>query len=588
MGDASDEEVATLSEWIAESSENAQAFALLAAQDAYLATAVANKCQPEAHDAVLLQELAALEQAAGPAELVDLTHQVEAQKRLAKQQALDNKRSMYSGDHADATRKQPTVLIVPKAAVWVGLAAVVVLAATLLFYVSEPAGDQGEVASTLDDPQMVPADLPVFAGIVRSLDAQWQDGERRPSHLKQGEHTLAQGMVELELLSGTRIVVEAPATFELTGINTMAVSNGSAVFAVPGTSASFILDTPSARFIIGAALSSAPARFMQVSQRQQITEFGVNVEGTQQTHAQVFRGKVYASAVQDESQDIAPITLGESQGVVISSRGIQDVVYDELAFARVVTKQLELADLIMGGDGTTQRKEVGLHPVTGMHERSVKGNRSLVGLLSTGRLQPVPDSTYVTGTFIPSKDGRLVGLPAGLTLPGLPETNGLGYGVIWSGDEMPSLNEDATQAVPTKLPGYNFAGAGQQSLVMHTNAGVMIDLDSIRDANAGFEVVAIKAVVGNSSNYDSSVPHRFGLRSEFLAYLDSDLVKRQLFDLADDSKPRVVTLDLPIEETNRYLTLISADGGDGNHQDWLVIGNPIVVLQPIEKLTDDF
>lgn len=597
MGDASPEEVATLSEWIAESPENAQAFALLSAQDAYLATAVANRCKPEGEDTLLLEELAAIEQAAGPAQLVDLTDEVMAQQKQAKQAQRAAKRNKAGGAQGLSAKEQ-VVLVIPKAVVWLGLAAAVVLAGTLLFYLTEPAGNTNDVAT---NDQVLPEPEPIFAGIVRSLDPQWQDADDSAGSLKQGVHTLTQGVVELELLSGTRVVVQSPATFELTGINTMSLDHGRAVFTVSNSSTSFILDTPNARFVkadAGLSISDRQtpdsrfiALFRNVSLRPGVTEFGVHVEADQQTHAQVFRGQIQASTKQDRDRNIAPIALGESQAVVISGDGMQDVAYDELAFEREVTTSLQLVDMIMGGDGTTRRENVGLHPVTGQYERNIAGNRSLIGLLSTGRLQPVPGSAVVKGTFIPSKDGRLDGLPVGLTLPGLPETNGIGYGVIWSGAEMPALDQAGLSPVPTKLPGYNFAGAGQQSMVMHTNAGLMIDLDAIRSANPGFEIVAIKAVVGNASQHKPA--EKLGnknatMRSDFLAYLDSDLAMSKAFDLSADEQERVALLELSIQATHRYLTLVSSDGGDGNHQDWIVLGNPIVVLRPIEQPINDF
>ncbi|MBX2850518.1 MAG: NPCBM/NEW2 domain-containing protein [Phycisphaeraceae bacterium] len=594
MGDASPEEVSALSAWIVASPENAQVFALLAAQDAYFAVAVANQCKPRGQDSLLLEELSALERDAGPAQLVDLTDRVEERERLEKQQKRAARKNKQDNHPQRATRKQQVVLTIPKAAVWVGLAAAVALAASLLFYLSEPNRDQNRAASSPDSEQATPAPPPVFAAVVRSLDAQWKGDEDLSDYLRQGRHTLTQGMVELELLSGTRVVVESPATFVLTDINMMDMLDGRAVVDVPKASTGFILDTPSARFVEtggqysfdhGAATGVVRVSTLQTTRN---TEFGVFVYGDTQTKVQVYRGEIQATTLHNREAISEPVTLVETQSALIAA-GVppKTIDFDQLAFKREITTELDLADLVMGGDGTTGRKNVGLHLLTGQYTRQVAGNQALVGLISTGRPQPVPASPYVTGVFIPSKDGQLSGLPIGLTLPNLPETNGIGYGVIWSGAMMPSVTAQYDTSIPAKLPGYNFVGAGQPAMVMHTNAGLIIDLDAIRSQYPGFEVVSFQAVVGNASGRTEDEAADAS-RSEFLVYLDSDPAMRSTFVRSAPDDERVAKIDLSLYASNRYLTLVSTDGGDNNHQDWIVLGDPTVVLQPLENLTPDF
>lgn len=600
MGEASEEEVAALSEWIAESPEHAEAFALLAAQDAYLSTAVARACKPERPPADLLQELAALEQASSPAQLVDLTDEVMQSQRLARQKQQELKRQ------AKPNRPdQQLLLIIPKAVVWAGLAAAVALAATLLFYVTDNGEGPGEVVEQPDPDRQQPVDLPTFAVVIRSLDARWETGGDPSGYLREGNHTLSQGMVEIKLLSGTTVVLEAPVSFVLTGINTMGVLNGRAVADVPRSGAGFTLDTPSARFVETAGQYNTlepdrtnarvlgwqtNRRLVSVSsiQSRQHTEFGVHVDGTRQTHVQVFSGEVQANPLDDGEIAGTPFTLGDEASAVIAPGTTPTLVdFDALAFQRDITTRLSLTDMVMGGDGTTQRQNVGLHPLTGQMMRRVEGNQSLIGLVSPGRAQPVPGSSYVSAVFIPSQDGHLQGLPAGLTLPSLPETNGYGFGVIWSGDEMPSIMPEQDNAIPARLPGYNFAGSGQQAMVMHTNCGLIIDLDAVRAAYPGFEIIAIKAVAGNASPRVEA-GSKADFKSEFLVYLDSELVVRSTFLSSAPDDQRVAPIDLSVHASDRYLTLVSADGGDGNHRDWVVLGDPVIVLKPLLNPEIDF
>lgn len=629
MGEATAEQTAELSAWIASSPENAQAFALLAAQDAFLSTAVAKHCNPADEPLTLLEELAELDRMSEPAQLVDVTETVLERQRLEKERLRLEAERKNEQEH-DAKGKAHLSIVIPKAVVWLGLAAAVALAATLLFYVTPPSERPTEIA-TPSDPKVAPPNVrPVFATLLRELNAKWDDAGDQPGLLREGEHRLLTGMVELELLSGTRVVLEAPASFVLTGTNKMGVNQGRVVAFVPSTSSGFILDTPNARFTeTGGRLSSrselnfstasrktntslkvssnfshcimdaatnadvsqcfAQTTLVSMQATERGTEFGVHVDRDHQTRVQVFRGEIYATPLTGHKPAGNPMPIVEAEAAVIatSDEEIVFVSFDEQAFNRELITRLSLADMMMGGDGTTSRQNIGLHALTGQHIRNVAGNKALIGLVSSERAEVVRSSPYVSRVFIPSKDGRIGGLPTGLSLPDLPQTNGIGYGVIWSGAEMPGVDDSNPIAIPTKLPGYNFVGAGQQALVMHTNSGVVIDLDAIRMMNPGFEIVSVHAIVGNASGPGDPDAETI-FRCEFLAYLDSESAMRRTFLRSDPDELRVAYLDLEIHEDNRYLTLVSADGGDGNHQDWLIVGDPVVVLRPLKKHHPDF
>lgn len=601
MGESTPEETAALSEWIAEDPEHAKAFALLAAQDSYLNTAVGKLCKPVDQSEDLLVELAKIEETSAPAHMVDLTYQIEAQRLLEKQQALEAKRLARAESD---NRQQRMVLVIPKALMWIGFAAALAIAATLLFQLSDSGDAPTTIAKAPTQTEPKPVVRSVLAALVRSLDARWAVGGHEAGYLREGSHTLSEGLVELKLLNGSQVIIEAPASIELTGINSMSVFEGRAVFTVPKASTGFTLDTPNARIVETGGqfsvtrqqerfvrdLDHASARVVLVNNvlSEQKTEFGVHVDSKRQTHIQVFAGQLQVTSIVQGEAVSEPVPLLEEQSAVIAEgSALQFIAFDELAFEREITTGLSLTDMVMGGDGKTQRQNIGLHPLTGQYTRQVQGNRSLVGLVSTGRTQPVPGNDYVSRVFIPSKDGQMGGLPAGLSLPNLPETNGLGFGVIWSGDQMPSIMLDASSTVPTTLPGYNFVGAGQQAMVMHTNCGFIFDLDAVRAAYPGFEIVRVKAVAGNaSSRVETGAEANF--RSEFLVYRDSEKVMHSTFVRSAPDDQRIAHVDLNIHPSDRYITFVSADGGDGNHQDWVVLGNPMIVLKPISNTNIDF
>ncbi|MFK7787921.1 MAG: hypothetical protein AB8C95_00325 [Phycisphaeraceae bacterium] len=626
MGEATAEQTAELSQWIAESPKNAEAFALLAAQDAHMTTAVSQLCQPEDDSLSLLEELAELERLSEPGQLVDVTETVLEQQRLKKERMRFEAAS--NSERADqAKSNKQLIVVIPKALVWLGLAAAVVLAATLLFYVTPQSDGPADTASNSGPTAVAPNTGPAFATLVRGLDVQWASVEDESGLLREGKHQLLAGMAELELLSGTRVVIEGPASFELTGINMMDVTQGRVVASVPQSSAGFILNTPNARFVetagrinrdvqlslsthtpttsvslyltgnltinasadANATHSYAKARLVSSQRTTAGTEFGVRVDQDQQTLVQVFHGTIKASPIVDLKPVGEPLSIGESGAAVIASGGneLTFVYYDDKAFTRELTVSLSLADMIMGGDGTTSRQNIGLHTQTGQYTSKITENNALVGLVSSGRANLVQGSPYVSRVFIPSKDGRIEDLPTGLSLPNMPQTTGIGYGLIWSGAEMPPVEALNPVSIPTNLPGYDFVAAGKQALVMHSNSGLVVDLDAIRKMNPGFEIIKVQAIVGNASGAGKpNAPTT--LLSEFLAYVDSETVMHRTFDLTDPDKLLVDRLDLTINETNRYLTVVSTDGGDTRHMDWIILGDPIVILKPLELLNPNF
>jgi hypothetical protein len=115
------------------------------------------------------------------------------------------------------------------------------------------------------------------ASLTKALGARWGEDSNAPSvdaELQPGVLELAEGLVEITLRSGARVVLEAPAEIDLLGPGSAILSRGRAVVHVPPKARGFSLETPHARLIdLG-------------------TEFGVGVRGNGDTEVQVFQGSV--------------------------------------------------------------------------------------------------------------------------------------------------------------------------------------------------------------------------------------------------------------------------------------------------------
>lgn len=503
------------------------------------------------------------------AELVDSAvkqrHNTELMEELARQESAENAQNKrFELRRKAAIEQAQHVVVIPKAFVWLGFAAVLGLVATSTIYFGRPVTS---TTSPTTDAQAAPG--PVLATVVRSLDARWEDdidAWNGRLGLRQGEHQLVEGLVEIELAEGTRVVLEAPVSFTLTGTNTMELTDGRLVAHVPPSGYGFTVDTPTARIV------------------DYGTEFGVVADAYRETRVHVFQGEVRAASRVEGVVMGEPVPLLTQQAAAIDAGGasIVRIDFEEASFERRVTKRLDLADMIVGGDGTTGRRDLGIHPLTGAMAREIGSAPNAMIMLGTGEARLVPGSPFVARVFVPSTHGSVSGLPAGLELPGMPRTNGVGFGLLWCGEQLPTQTPNPATPVTNNIAGYDFDGPDHQSLIMHANVGLVIDLDAIRDANPGMRIAGVSAVVCNTAGQnrvDAGVP----LRSEFLVFLDNGLAAHERFDSTDPPTRHAVELDVQVAEGQRYLTLVSADGGDENHRDWLVVGDPIITLEPIEE-----
>lgn len=117
----------------------------------------------------------------------------------------------------------------------------------------------------------------------------FSSGERVQNHIQQ---TLSEGSAELHFPTGAKVLISAPASYEVTGNNSIHLQQGKFIANVPSTGIGFQVDTPHGRVIdLG-------------------TLFSVQAADAQDTRVQVYRGKVIASVV-------------DGDGIVKTSRQVE-------------------------------------------------------------------------------------------------------------------------------------------------------------------------------------------------------------------------------------------------------------------------
>lgn len=137
--------------------------------------------------------------------------------------------------------------------------------------------------------------VPVFASVKASLHGQWADGREVTvgAVLPLGILELQSGLVELETVSGTTLLLEAPVRLKLRDALHGTLLSGNLVVRMPKGKSGFVVEMPQVRVIdLG-------------------TEFGVSVATNGESRVQVFDGEVRAEAlrVKDDRNLMAGETL---------------------------------------------------------------------------------------------------------------------------------------------------------------------------------------------------------------------------------------------------------------------------------------
>jgi ferric-dicitrate binding protein FerR (iron transport regulator) len=172
-----------------------------------------------------------------------------------------------------------------------------------------------------------PAKPPTLAALSESsatitglINVAWEDPALTlplDAHLPTRPLRLRAGLLRVELPTGTQIIVQGPAQFQFDADATFKLQRGNMTAHVPHQGIGFTVTTPNATVTdLG-------------------TEFGVYVNRDDQTHAEVFTGKVRLSANTDTGASTFQILeAGHAAQILDESTGIESAVSEPLAFVR--------------------------------------------------------------------------------------------------------------------------------------------------------------------------------------------------------------------------------------------------------------
>jgi hypothetical protein len=415
-----------------------------------------------------------------------------------------------------------------------------------------------------------------------TADAKWDDNLQPREflmRLREGDElSLLSGLAQLEFYSGARIILQGPATFVPTGPAGGKLESGRLTGKVEG--GKFQLTTPSARVVdLG-------------------TEFGVTVGPSSDTDVCVFVGEVEVHPSQGkgkrESTEAYSLTQGMSVRVAatgkVSDGGFAGVNYDvyNRSFpspANTNPDELDLVDIVCGGNGQGMRLAAAIDPLTGQWDRRPwttalgPGTRKGDGLFHAAEWHP-----FIDGTFIPNKLGEPMQVDSERGTIRLPKDRGdYTWGPIWA---RRAVTDDAkfdraadswgTQTYPVitdRLKRCRLGGIG-----IHASVGITFDLKTIGKEHPG-TITRLTGVLVNTENSKEHNPEWANSNpppsADFRVFVDGHLRYEKLeFARNVDGLPFAVDL----KPADRFLTFVTTDGGNSNRYDHIVIIDPMLLI----------
>lgn len=443
----------------------------------------------------------------------------------------------------------------PKFTKW-NAASLMAVAATILFMFlfikfAPPRGGGIEIATLTD-----------------TINAEWSDkcsfmqkGVRLVSNSDQ--LMLREGMAEILFDNRTRVVVEAPAEFEILANDRIGMAYGKVYVAVSKEAIGFSVYTSNSKII------------------DMGTEFGVQADIDGDTKLYVVKGKTLLMAGGETSQTNIEVNEGAAKKVSGSDSTVMDIECEHDKFVRKIDSEnnriwrgenLSLASIAAGHDGFHKVISLkGLNPDNGEYVVSViQKDRK-----SNGAYNLVTDSDFIDGVFVP--DGELG--PVQITSSGqtfdCPDTSGIFTHEI-AAYKGPVENQKTT-INPIMINGQEVIN--DPILMLHSNSGITFDLQAIRKSLPQLDLESLRAIVVPTKEYNPDID---------VWILVDGQIKYEKQIVADDREP--VSVNIEFGPQDRFLTLIVTDGlrPDDNDRsfpyenDFLYFINPEIMLIEVQ------
>ena len=418
-----------------------------------------------------------------------------------------------------------------------------------------------------------------------TADARWDD-DLHPREflmrLQEGDELhLLSGLAHLEFYSGARIILQGPSKFTPTGPARGKLESGRLTGKVDG--GKFQLTTPTAKVIdLG-------------------TEFGVTVGPTSDTDVCVFVGEVEVQPGLDgpkKNPSYAEgynLTQGMSVRVAATGKvsdgmdaGVDYDVYTRSFPSRtnLNSDELDLVDIVCGGNGQGTRLAAAIDPLTGQWDRRPWSNTLGPGTRKgDGLFHPAIWHPFIDGTFVPNKRGEPIQVDTKRGTIQLAKDRGdYTWGPIWArravkdpGQLDRSADSWGAKTYPViteRLTRSRLGGIG-----IHASVGITFDLDAIGKEHPG-RINRLKGVLANLENSKEHNPEWASQNpppsADFRVFLDGEMRYEKLnFGRNLNGVP----FEVDLSPKDRFLTFVTTDAGNTNRYDHIVVIDPVLEIQ---------
>lgn len=398
--------------------------------------------------------------------------------------------------------------------------------------------------------------------LVDTYEAQWiGTSPNTYGPLFANNYHLSEGVAQVELGQGTKLLLEAPCQIELISSNEVGLRRGRLVAEVPPQAKGFRVQT------LTAVITDLG------------TEFGVIVypDGSTETH--VVKGSISVALDPSVSPEPTSMVVSQGQTTIISPTGRAirrgPVTEPDTRLLRLPPssghsdsfERLDLTDIVGGGDGQgsgTMDSCIDLgtglqseYPVTVI--RRARKNEFI----------ETPQFKYVDGVFVPNGAlGPVVISSTGLLFSECPDTMGSYYGGPANSGKIYDIPSD--RVFTARLNGIRLGTSAHPALNLHPNAGITFDLDEIRRENPDARIERFTAVCG----IPRDVPQWPFSPADVWVLLDGDIHLHLRYPTGWSV---VENVDVAIPAGARFLTLAATCYGPADYS-WIFFGDPFLEL----------
>ncbi|NNM85109.1 MAG: hypothetical protein HKL96_05045 [Phycisphaerales bacterium] len=395
--------------------------------------------------------------------------------------------------------------------------------------------------------------------VTTGLNTHWSTATTTGSGILAGQTlVLSNGLARLHCNGGASVTVQGPATVMMQSANAMLLTHGRVV--VKAVGGHFVVHTPNAAV------------------RDLGTWFAVAVGEPSGTEVGVYEGKVRVSS---QSKGVAPPaseTLRTGQAVHVVGtviRPVWKIGWRQHFVAHIATgiRELDLVDLLCGGDGTTHCRGGGIDVRTG-----IAGAVPQIGYYrGNNAFHRVPALPVVNGCFIPGRGG-----PQQIDSVGdrftFPTTNTSGCYILWAGDRFPAFNAPGVDPMSPILGGINYAQHGHDLVYMHPNKGITLNLRAIRRLHPGLKLTRFKTVVGNTYRQASTKAPEFAHLATDIWVIVNGKVRFSRLHFTPSNG--AISVDVPLHRNDHFLTIADTAVTPDIRSHWVILGDPVLQTAP--------